>query len=1083
MEESTGSLGTIKQDLSLVELAQLILTRIDRLGNSSSLSLGPSCAGHIMTLPSCVGTLTRLRSLSIYRNKMESICESVKELRLLKELNIYQNEVSTFPDIFGSLTDLRELNLSENKLIALPQSISALKNLTKLDAHGNMIEIFGPEMSFLDQLSILNLSENQISHLGQSISSLKSLSKFNISVNKLTTLPSSMSLMSALVDLNIADNQISVAPAWIKNIRSLAVLKLDRNPIQYPCANADRIGLYELHEKLALSENPVNLWKDARLIIVGEKETGKSSLTRQLLKNGNVPDRKSFSRMSLQLLSPLDTQTPCDDGVNISYETLDLNTPNHQLHIRIWDVGGQSRFAMASPFLFSLGSIVVLTWNVKLSLSTNKIKNWLDDIQAVAPVCRIILVGTHQDHSIMQNPTHRKSMEDELSRIKERFEKRLDIVGVYYVSNLTGENVSLLKEAIFSAFKGHPSLPACVPLCHIYARDRILLRARTSDPPIMTYREFQDLIEGCSSKIRPKSVLQLMHDSGLVIWHDRGDLGDLIICDPSFLFRILCSFAYFILNTRGTGFYDLDAVKCHLNEYFPKCETYILELMRSFDLSFPASDGKYEVFPTVLPPGPPPPNVWQHNPPLDIVAWLATTIKFTCLPKNLFGLMVARLLATSMTSLFQSGVCGMNMIYFSSSHAVIPFSDPRAASPISFYHMYMESNDVEYEWTICIRSNCQSLSPRNGLELVLALAEDLMKIYIGIEFRVDIICPFCYMTTAHDFSHRTQAPYRSEKPSDSKVSCVHHPELSTFGDWLCSSIQQASRIDQINYSDVPSLFWAEQSNENSSLRGNTRVYLVCDRPRNPHLTPHPGYLVPNQLLASSGISAHTPQRKISSGASDLKDKIKRRLSARFSTSDVSWSQDRLLDSTEPPLGEDLHRSDGIQISPMASIQGVDITKIDPSREWEAYLKATNMWTGHKRYLCPDCHLLYEATVTRPSRPEMQESLSGYMQVKDDGSRKWKRAFVHLNSGALTCFADHHMNVIIEKVDLTRLLEVNECFDADAGYCVQVCIPGKVYILKVIFDHASQHFDYICYNTLPSIKCQSIKNRSRIRMYK
>lgn len=73
-------------------------------------------------LPQEVFQLKGLRSLNLYRNQLKQLPEQIRELDSLNELNLYRNLLSTLPVGIAALKQLTVLNLGSNRLSDLPVS-------------------------------------------------------------------------------------------------------------------------------------------------------------------------------------------------------------------------------------------------------------------------------------------------------------------------------------------------------------------------------------------------------------------------------------------------------------------------------------------------------------------------------------------------------------------------------------------------------------------------------------------------------------------------------------------------------------------------------------------------------------------------------------------------------------------------------------------------------------------------------------------------------------------------------------------------------------------------------------------------
>jgi Leucine-rich repeat (LRR) protein len=104
---------------------------------TSAIRIFLDAAGQILLLE--IGSLRNLTSLSLGRNKLTNLPDSVGNLTNLTDLNLCNNQLSMLPDSIGKLTNLIELNLSNNELTWLYLPKNKLSKLPKYI--GNLINL------------------------------------------------------------------------------------------------------------------------------------------------------------------------------------------------------------------------------------------------------------------------------------------------------------------------------------------------------------------------------------------------------------------------------------------------------------------------------------------------------------------------------------------------------------------------------------------------------------------------------------------------------------------------------------------------------------------------------------------------------------------------------------------------------------------------------------------------------------------------------------------------------------------------------------------------------------------------------
>ncbi|GAG57292.1 unnamed protein product, partial [marine sediment metagenome] len=101
--------------------------------------------------------LESLQELSLNRNWLTTLPESLGNLKSLERLDLSENQLTTLPESIGDLTSLKELDLWENRLTTLPESIGNLISLQTINLKGNQISILPESIGDLSSLKILNM--------------------------------------------------------------------------------------------------------------------------------------------------------------------------------------------------------------------------------------------------------------------------------------------------------------------------------------------------------------------------------------------------------------------------------------------------------------------------------------------------------------------------------------------------------------------------------------------------------------------------------------------------------------------------------------------------------------------------------------------------------------------------------------------------------------------------------------------------------------------------------------------------------------------------------------------------------------
>ena len=238
----------------------------------------------LRTIPAEVGKLHQLEHLTMKRNNVQSIGESVRQLPCLRTLNLRYNSLthtSIPPSVFETeelttldlshnlLAEVPEgllkcksllvLNLSHNQLEMIPsQLLMTTTDLLHLDLANNELDALPPQLRRLSNLQTLILSNNPLSHfqirplpalldlrtlhlrntqrtlanIPANLESLVHLADVDLSQNQLTKIPEGILALPGLKRLNLGSNEIDEVSPLIEQWTVLETLILSRNKIQ-----------------------------------------------------------------------------------------------------------------------------------------------------------------------------------------------------------------------------------------------------------------------------------------------------------------------------------------------------------------------------------------------------------------------------------------------------------------------------------------------------------------------------------------------------------------------------------------------------------------------------------------------------------------------------------------------------------------------------------------------------------------------------------------------------------------------------------------------------------------------------------
>jgi internalin A len=249
--------------------------------------------------------------------------EALKAIELAKERQSSELWLTSYmlrelPQELFQLVHLRVLSLANNPLTSVPAELFSMVNLRQLELSYTQLTQLPPEVGNLTNLEILDLSRSRLQSLPPTIGRLRALRTLDISRNNLTTLPFELG-----------------------SLRETILLELDGNPFEEPLPTVVRRGTPELFAYLRSLRSGQPQY-EAKVLLVGEGNVGKTSLVAALRGQPFVPDRETTHGIELEEMVFPHPDLPVD------------------IHLNTWDFGGQE--STGSPISSSSADVRSTSW-------------------------------------------------------------------------------------------------------------------------------------------------------------------------------------------------------------------------------------------------------------------------------------------------------------------------------------------------------------------------------------------------------------------------------------------------------------------------------------------------------------------------------------------------------------------------------------------------------------------------------------------------------------------------------------------------------------------------------------------------
>ncbi len=490
-----------------------------------------------------VAELTELKRLDLYKNKLGDVAP-LANLNQLTSLVLRFNQISDLVPL-ENLTQLTSPELSSNQ-ISDPAPLRNLTQLTALVLDSNQISDLAP-LQNLNQLTSLYLASNQISDLAP-LENLTQLASLGLQSNLIRDL-APLEDLRQLEYLNVSDcPQLNLPPEIVEKRDS-----------------PQEILDYWLRSRT----QPARPLNEAKLLVVGEAEVGKTSL---------------IKRLRGQDFDPNEDQTH-----GIRTHRWDLALDDRTVRLNVWDFGSQEIMHATHQFFLTRRSLYLLVLDSRQNERQSRIEYWLKLIHSFGEDSPVIVVCNKCDQQTMQLDW--KGLQVKYPQIK-AFVRRVSC----YQNKETGEDRSEGLDTVHNAITQEIAHLEHVDTPFPETWFAVKQELEDSSESCLLYSSYVELCEG-KGIVEEKEQRQLigsLHNLGIVLhFHDHPILRDLNILNPLWVttavYRILTSkhlsAAHGVL-TFGELDSLLKAVAGEAFEYPTGRQMFLIEMMRRFELLF-----------------------------------------------------------------------------------------------------------------------------------------------------------------------------------------------------------------------------------------------------------------------------------------------------------------------------------------------------------------------------------------------------------------------------------------------------------------------------------------------------------------
>lgn len=686
--------------------------------------------GQFTVLPPEIGKLANLKQLFLGYNQLTSLPPEIGQLVNLEGLYLHHNQLTSLPPEIGQLTNLESLSLSDNPLVSLPPEIKHLTNLEFLALSNSLHNTLPTEICELTSLHTLRLTGNRLTFLPATIGQLTELKTLDLSFNLLSQLPAEIGLLTRLESLALLKNRLTQLPMEMGNLANLENLHLKDNPgLLTPPPEIIARGTKDILAFLRELQKSSIVRYEAKLLVVGEGGTGKSSLLRALRD-------KTF-----------ESQSDTTHGIEIGQLT--LASANAEITLNTWDFGGQHIYHATHQFFLTRRSIYLVVWNARLGVEQGRLHYWLETIKALAPDAPVLLIATHNDERVP---------DINYQLLKNTYPQ---LVGNLSVSNKTGQGLAELKDYLAQQAANLPLMGQ--PWPGNWLQVEHMLQARPEH-----HIGANTYIQCCASHEVEETIAKgtlgdYLHDLGKILYfRDDYILCNLVVLKANWITKAISLVLTDEAVSKRQGIlYHSELARIWANDdeghtYEPYLYPIFLRLMERFDLSYqieadvPGDHPTSSLIPQLLP----------YQPPINLPPWpkvpaqgetqVEMVYRFAFLPAGIMSWFIVRTHRYTRNIHWREGV----LLAYQGHHARV------------------ELNTMVRE----LRMVVWGVQPHNFFTILMNTVDIILERFQGLTVRREIPC-ICHweQNTARPCIHfyRYEELVRRMEARRHRVECAH----------------------------------------------------------------------------------------------------------------------------------------------------------------------------------------------------------------------------------------------------------------------------------------------------------------------
>jgi len=464
--------------------------------------------------------------------------------------------------IFNTVA-LERLEIIDCDLDAIPDFITGLKKLKILNLEGNKINYIPSYLSEVRKLEILNLSRNEIEEISEEFFTLKKLKSLNLSSNYLYKLSKNIKALSSLENFNLSSNDIIEIPKELLTLTNLTKLNFEYNPVSQIKGFSLNESPKEMIEFLLLNqEKELVALNEAKLLVVGDENAGKSSLVERMVKNQFDAEYNSTEGIDI-------SNYPLSSDIIRSYCFGFYLEPN--IKVNIWDFAGQEITYQVHNLFMSKESLYLLVIDGQKEDNIVENFDWLETTSVNAGNPPVIIVVTKHENN--------RSHEIDEARYREEFP---NIEAIHYVSAKENIGFCELKQSVLLSISrfGKQKIPSDYEEVKNKIEEKKVKKLE-QNRYMLNAEEFDDICKEFNLLEERDNIRTIFNDIGVLIGLNNDDMH---VVNPS---KMIDKIYKIIRSKEIADNGELDVKKDNDRHY-----TWIMQFLLKNKIAFELDDSK-----------------------------------------------------------------------------------------------------------------------------------------------------------------------------------------------------------------------------------------------------------------------------------------------------------------------------------------------------------------------------------------------------------------------------------------------------------------------------------------------------------